>query len=145
MTLDSAMAFLSDSELSALGLKHCGQNVLISSSASLYFPSQLSIGDGSRIDDNCVLSGLIVIGRNVHLAAGSVVSGGNAGVVMDDFSGLAYGCCVFAQSDDYTGMYMTNPTIPAGYRSEEGRPVHISRHVIVGAHSVVFPLSLIHI
>lgn len=134
-----AMAYFSDSELKNIGFKKLGVNVKISDKASIYNPERIEIGDNSRIDDFCVISGLVSIGRYVHIAPHCLVAGGEKGIVMEDFSGLAYFVQVFSQSDDYTGMSMTNPTVPAIYKRETKKPVFLGRHVIVGAGSVIFP------
>ena len=97
------MAFLPYQVLVTMGFKRLGVNVLISDKASIYNAEQIEIGDNSRIDDFCVISGNVVIGRNVHIAVFCNVAGGSEGVTLEDFSGLAYGCQVFSQSDDYTG------------------------------------------
>jgi acetyltransferase-like isoleucine patch superfamily enzyme len=67
------------------------------------------------------------------------VAGGEPGIVLEDFAGLAYGCHVFAQSDDYTGRSLTNPTVPARFKKEFKAPIHIKRHCIVGTASLIFP------
>ena len=77
----------------------------------------MHFGDNSRVDDNCVLSGSISLAQMYVFAAGCIVSGGDAGV-FEDFSGLAYGCSVFAQSDDYSGLTMTNPTVSYEFKQE---------------------------
>ncbi|WP_313047763.1 acyltransferase [Pseudomonas soli] len=133
------MAFLTQSQLQAMGFKHLGVDVKISDKASIYNCDLIEIGDHSRIDDFCVVSGRVTIGRNVHIAVFNNVAGGELGVTMEDFSGLAYGCHVFSQSDDYTGKSMTNPTVPAQFKSETKAPVVIGRHVIVGTSSIVMP------
>lgn len=133
------MPFLTEEELKARGFKHLGKNVKISSLASIYNADQISIGDHSRIDDFCVLSGKITIGRNVHIAVFNNLAGGEPGITMEDFSGLAYGCHVFTQSDDYSGRSLTNPTVPDVYKREKKAPVHLGRHVIVGTNSIIFP------
>ena len=133
------MAFLSDEELGSMGFKFLGRNVRISDKASIYNPEEIEIGDHSRIDDFCVLSGKVSIGRNVHIAVFCNVSGGEKGITFHDFSGLAYGCHVFTQSDDYSGRTMTNPTVPAQYKCETKKPIIIGRHVIVGTNSLIFP------
>ena len=133
------MAFLSEDQIRGMGFKRVGRHVRISDKASIYNPEQIEIGDYSRIDDFCVVSGKVTIGRNVHLAVFCNVAGGTEGVVLEDFSGLAYGCHVFSQSDDYTGRSMTNPTVPSQYKSEIKRLVTIGRHCILGANSLVFP------
>ena len=133
------MAYLKQDVLEAMGFKHIGKNVKISDKASIYDRANLSIGDESRIDDFCVISGRINIGRNVHIAPHCLVAGGEPGIHFGDFSGLAYHVQVFSQTDDYSGMSMTNPTIPARFKMVRMAPVNIGRHVIVGAGSIIMP------
>jgi acetyltransferase-like isoleucine patch superfamily enzyme len=133
------MPFLTVQQIDAMAFKSVGRNVRISDKASIYNAACIDIGDDSRIDDFCVLSGRITLGRNVHVAVFCNLAGGSEGIVMDDFSGLAYGCHVFTQSDDYSGRSMTNPTVPAQYKVETKKPVYIGRHCIVGTSSLIFP------
>lgn len=133
------MAFLSEEYLVNLGFKRLGNNVKISDKASIYNPELIEIGDNSRIDDFCVISGQVSLGRNVHIAVFCNIAGGEKGITIDDFSGLAYGCHVFTQSDDYSGRTLTNPTVPDKYKQETKAPVSIKRHSIVGSCSIVLP------
>lgn len=133
------MSYLTDEELKKLNFKFLGENVKISDKASLYDSENLEIGNNSRIDDFCVVSGKVKIGKNVHVAPFCLLAGGEKGIQMDDFSGLAYQVQVFSQSDDYSGKSLTNPTIPLEYKSEVKRSIYIGRHVIIGAGSMVFP------
>ena len=133
------MAYLSQSELEKLGFKHLGKNVRISDKASIYNAEQMEIRDYARIDDFCVISGKVSIGRYVHIAPHCLVAGGEKGVTMEDFSGIAYYVQVFSQSDDYTGRTLTNPNIPSKYKQERKEAVYLGRHVIVGAGSIIFP------
>ena len=75
------MAFLSVDQLEQMGFKSLGKDVLISDKASIYNPEQMMVGDYSRIDDFCVVSGRVAIGRNVHIAVFCNVAGGSEGVV----------------------------------------------------------------
>lgn len=131
------MAYLSEAELQAMGFAALGQNVRISDRAAIYGASDMRIGDHSRIDDFCVISGRVEIGRNVHIAPFCLVAGGVPGVVLEDFVGLAYRVSVFAQSDDYSGATMTNPTVPARFKRELQAAVWLGRHTIVGAGSII--------
>lgn len=133
------LAFLSADELAAMGFARIGRDVQISDKAALYGVQAMSIGDHVRVDDFCVLSGRIVIGRNVHLSVFCHVAGGSEGVAFEDFSGLSPACHVFTQSDDYSGNALTNPTVPPEFRFETRRPVRLGRHCIVGTHSLIFP------
>ncbi len=116
-----------------------GKNVLISTRAVFYEPEKMRFGDNSRVDDFCLLSGSVTLGRNVHLAAYTHVAGGSPGVTFGDFSGCAYGCHILAQSDDYSGESLTNPTTPARFKTEQFAPVSIGRHAILGTGTIVFP------
>lgn len=133
------MTYFSPDELSLLGFKHLGKDVQVSRKASIYYPHQVAIGDRSRIDDFCVLAGNISIGSNVHLAVFCNLAAGRSEIIMDDFSGLAYGCHVIAQSDDYSGESLTNPTVPHRFKNEINSTVHIGRHAILGTGTVVLP------
>lgn len=75
----------------------------------------------------------------MHVAVYCNVAGGEEGVVLEDFTGLAYGCHVFSQSDDYSGHSMTNPTVPDIYKNETKAQVILKRHSIIGACSIVLP------
>ncbi|KZK25767.1 MULTISPECIES: acyltransferase [Delftia] len=133
------MAFLSKDQLISMGFKYLGDNVRISDKAAIYNPELIEIGDNSRIDDFCVLSGRVIIGRNVHIAVFNNIAGGEPGVYLADFSGVAYGCQIFSQSDDYSGRSLTNPTVPDEYKTEIKAAVFLGRHVIIGASSIVLP------
>ncbi len=133
------MAYYTQEQLNYLGFKHIGKNVKISDKASIYNHDQIEISDNSRIDDFCVISGKIKIGRNVHIAPFCLVAGGEKGIVFEDFSGLAYQVQVFTQSDDYSGKTMTNPTIPKEYKNEVKKEVCIGKHSIIGAGSIIMP------
>ena len=133
------MAYLTQQQLEKMSFKFLGESVKISDKASIYNPENIEIGDNSRIDDFCLLSGKLIIGKNVHIAPMCLVAGGEKGIIFSDFSGLAYKVQVFAQSDDYSGLTLTNPTIPATYKKEYKKEVFIGKHVIIGAGSMVFP------
>lgn len=133
------MAFIQPEKLANLGFKKLGKNVLISDKASIYNFDQIEIGDNSRIDDFCVVSGKVSIGCNVHITVFCNVAGGTEGIVFEDFSTLAYGCHVFTQSDDYSGKTMTNSTVPKKFKTEIKKVVIIGRYSIIGTGSIIFP------
>lgn len=133
------MAYYTDEEVRQIGFKTIGKNVKISNKASIYNAEQIEIGDNSRIDDFCLLSGKIRLGRNIHITPYCNLAGGEKGIIIDDFSTLAYGVNVFTQSDDYLGETMTNSTIPLKYKKEYKKEIHICKHVIIGAGSYIMP------
>lgn len=133
------MAYLNFDELNKLGFKKLGKDVKISDKASIYNADQIEIGDYSRIDDFCIVSGFVKIGSYCHITPMCLVAGGVPGIVFSDFCTIAYGVKVFAQSDDYSGASMTNSLIPKKYKNEICSAVYIGRHTIVGAGSTILP------
>lgn len=135
------MAFYAQSELEELGFKYLGKNVKLSKLASIYNAKNIEIGDNSRIDDFCVLSageGGISIGRYVHIAVYTSIMGGGR-VVMEDFTGLSSKCALYSSNDDYSGEFMTNPTVPSQFTNVNHAPVTIKKHSLVGAGSIILP------
>jgi len=132
------MAYYTQKELKQLGFKYIGKNVKISDKASIYNFDQISIDDNSRIDDFCVISGKVKIGKNVHITPMCLVAGGEKGIVFEDFTTIAYGVQVFTQSD-YSGKTMTNSTIPKKYKDEYKKKVILKKYSIVGAGSIIMP------
>lgn len=133
------MGWLSYDQLISMCFKRIGKNVKLSDRAVIYNPEEIELGDNTRIDDFCVVSGKVSFGRNVHVAVFCNIAGGSEGVSFGDFAGLAYGCHVFSQSDDYSGQTLTNPTVPKKFKNEKKNKVQIGRHCIVGANSLIFP------
>ena len=133
------MAFLTNEELLDLNFHSLGQNVLISTCAKLYESELMSIGDNSRVDDFCVLSGDITIGYNVHIAIQTNIAAGKTTIKIGDYSGLAYGVQIIGQVDDYSGVTLSNPTVSSTYKHTISKPISIGRHVKIGTHSIVLP------
>ena len=100
--------FLNEKELAELGLKSYGKNILIGRHVVLYTPEQLTLGDNVRIDDFTIISGNVTMGSFIHVSQFCGIYGGDEGITMEDFSGLSAKCSVYAVSDDYTGLSMTN-------------------------------------
>lgn len=134
-----AASFYSKEEIKNLGFKSCGEHVLISRKASIYGASDISIGANVRIDDFCILSGNIALGSYIHLGAYSALFGGTKGILMMDFSGLSSRCAVYAETDDYLGDYLTNPTVPDEFRNVTGGKVTLHKHVIIGSGTCILP------
>ena len=133
------MAYYTQNELEQIGFKYLGKNVKISNKVSIYDADQMMIGENSRIDDFCVVSGKVEVGRNVFIGVHGNLAGGINGIHLADFVTLAYYVNIFTQSDDYLGDSMTNSTIPRKYKKETFGSVTVGKHVIVGANSVIMP------
>ena len=131
-------SFYSHDEVQSLGLRHCGDNVLISRKTSFYSPEKMSIGNNVRIDDYCILSGEIQIGNNIHISA-YVGLYGKYGIRLADFTTVSGRNLIYSSSDDFSGEYLTNPMVPDQYTHVTGGRVTLEKHVIIGAGSVTLP------
>lgn len=135
------MSFYTRDELKSLGLKAFGEDVQISKKASLYNPGNIAVGSHVRIDDFCVLSagaGGIVIGDYVHIAVFCSLIGAGK-ITMANFSGLSSRVSIYSSNDDYSGEFLTNPTVPTKFTGVTSTDVHLGKHVIVGSGSIVLP------
>ena len=131
-------SFYSEIELSELGLKSFGTNVLISKKCSLYAPQLISLGNNVRIDDFCILSGNVTLGNNVHISAYSALYGSN-GIEFKDHSGCSARTTIYSAMDDFSGDYLIGPMNPIGTTNVKGGKVKIGKYVQLGAHCLVFP------
>jgi galactoside O-acetyltransferase len=135
------MAMHSRAALESMGFAALGQDVQVSELASFHGVSRIALGDHVRIDDFCVLSageGGVSVGSYVHIAAFCSLIGAGR-ITLQDFSGLASRVSIYSSNDDYSGAYMTNPTVPDAYTRVTHADVLIGRHAIVGAGSVILP------
>ena len=136
MNMDS---FYTEAELRQLGLRSFGDHVTISRKASLYSPEKISVGSHVRIDDFCILSGLIELGSYIHISAYTALHAGNTGIVLRDFATVSARCALYAENDDYSGESMTNPTVPESCRKVQKGRIILHRHVIIGSGSTLLP------
>ncbi len=132
-------SFYSEEELREIGFASIGNNVSISRKASIYTPERMNIGNNVRIDDFAVLSGKITIGNHVHIAVYVALFGGSNGIILEDYAGISSNCVVYSETDDYSGEFMTNPTIPDPYRNVRGGQVVLKKHVLIGTGSSILP------
>lgn len=134
--------YYSESDLKNAGFKALGHNVRIAKNSTIVGLENIEIGDDVRIDGYCTIAaagtGWIRIGSFIHIGANCYLSAGD-GICIGDFGNLSQGVRVYSRSDDYTGAYMTNPTVPVRYTGVTRGPVALERHVIIGSGSVVLP------
>lgn len=133
--------FYSKDQLWQIGFKSFGENVLISDKCSIYNAEKIEIGSNVRIDDFCILSageGGIVIGDNIHIACYVSLIGAER-IQIDDFAQVAQKTSILSSTDDFSGEYLVGPTVPNKYRRITSKPVHLKKHAVIGANSVVLP------
>jgi len=134
------VAYLSSAQLADLGLAEYGEDVLISDRCSLHGTESIHLGSHIRIDDFTVITASlpVIIGSYVHIGAQVFISGMN-GFRMGDFAGISTGAAIFTSTDDFSGEFLTGPTVPDRFRNTLDGEVVLGRHVVVCAHTVVMP------
>lgn len=135
------MAFLTQEQLNEMNFRKLGDNVLISDKCSIYNAPMISIGSNVRIDDFCILSAGeygINIGHNVHIACYVSLIGKEL-IDVGNYVGISSKTAIYSSSDDYSGNFLTGPTIEDEYKNVDNRPVILEEHVIVGALSIILP------
>ncbi len=131
-------SFYTLEELSAIGFKSLGQNVQISRFARFYGAENIEISNNVRIDDFCILSGNIRLGRYIHISAYTALYG-RFGIEMEDYSGLSPRCTIFSASDDFSGDFMVGPMVDHRKTNVKGGKVIIGKFSQLGSGCVVFP------
>jgi acetyltransferase-like isoleucine patch superfamily enzyme len=134
------MGTLSPDEISQLGLAAVGTDVAISDRCSIYGAGSISIGDHVRIDDFAILTARqpVVIGSYVHISAFAFLSG-SFGIVVEDFVNISPRATLLSGNDDFSGEWLPGPLVPEALRNVDGACIHLGRHSMVGAHSIVLP------
>lgn len=134
--------YYSEKELRNIGFGKVGNNVHIAKNCTIVGLKNITIGNNVRIDGFTTIiastPGYLHLGSNIHIGGYSAIFAG-AGVSMEDFSGISQGVKIYSTSDDYSGRYMTNPTVPAEFSNVQRAPVYLRRHVIVGSQSIIMP------
>lgn len=78
-------------------------------------------------------------GKLFHIAVYSTSFGGHTGIEMKDFSGLSSRCTIYTESNDYSGIFLTNQTVPDEYLCMVKGKVVLNKHVIIGSGSLILP------
>lgn len=138
--MNQLTSFYSEEELSSIGFKSIGKHVLISRYSRFYHPERISIGNHVRIDDFCVFSAgsSIILGDYIHIAC-FVSMIGEGDISLSDYCSISGRVSIYSSTDDYTGLGMTNPTVPTQFTYVKSAPVLLHKHCIVGCGSVVLP------
>lgn len=136
------VGYYSDNELKTFGFKNVGANVLVAKNCTILGVENITIGNDVRIDGYTTIiavgDGYLNLGSYIHIGGYCLLSAG-AGICMEDFSGLSQGVKIYTKTDDYSGEYLTNPTVPTEYTGVTSGNVIISKHCIIGSGTVILP------
>jgi acetyltransferase-like isoleucine patch superfamily enzyme len=132
--------FLGREEIEDLGIKCAGDDVRIHKSVVIVAPERLLLGNHVRVDPFCLLSatGGISLGNYIHVGSHCTLIGGG-GITLEDFAGVSHGARLFSASDDFSGLFLTGPTVPENLRNLRSAPIQLRKYAVIGSGSVVLP------
>lgn len=121
-------------------LAGCGREVKVFSGCRIYPPEKVKIGDFSQIDEGVwIFAGTgVTIGKHVHMAFASSISGGGQ-CFIDDFVGVGAGVRLITGTEEIDGEGLTNPTIPSAFRSARRGQIKIEAHSVIFTNSIILP------
>ena len=133
-------SFLSESELRSAGFASIGEQVSVSRYARFYGIENLHLARNVRIDDFSIIytGAESHIGEYVHIAPYVVISSPSK-LQIGSYSTISSRCAIYGQTDDYSGEFLTNPTLTSNLRNVTYSEVCIGNHVIIGSGSTILP------
>jgi acetyltransferase-like isoleucine patch superfamily enzyme len=134
--------YYTENDLRDAGFRSLGKNIAIAKNCTIIGIPNISIGNNVRIDGFTTISaagtGFLELGSNVHIASYCMLIAG-AGIKMHDFSAISQGVKIYSKSDNYSGLYLTGPTVPTEFSGVIQGTVELHKHVIIGSSSVILP------
>jgi NAD(P)-dependent dehydrogenase (short-subunit alcohol dehydrogenase family)/acetyltransferase-like isoleucine patch superfamily enzyme len=127
-------------ELRRQGVTVHGQHILVSKFVNIYNPKNLILHDHIRIDDFTVISckGTVEIFNHVHIGHQCMISSSTR-IVFGNYTGISSGVKLFGGCDDFSGDFLTNPTVPSKYSNVETGEIILEDHALVGASTIILP------
>jgi acetyltransferase-like isoleucine patch superfamily enzyme len=121
-------------------LKYCGENVTIGKTVRIRKPEEVSIGDGSIIDDFTYISCGMRVGKNCHIASNVSISGSKGHFTIGDYSTISNHTSIHCASSDYKNISLDLPSVPKNlqYGGDIG-DINIGKFVTIGSHSCILP------
>lgn len=121
-------------------LKYCGENVIIGKTVRIRKPEEVSIGDGTIIDDFTYISCGITIGKNCHIASNVSISGSLAHLYVGDYTTISHHSSIHCASSDYGELSLDLPSVPEHLRfGGVYSDVNIGKYCVIGAHTCILP------
>ena len=119
--------------------KQLGKNVKIFTGARIDNPEAVSVGDHTQIDEGVFLfAGKgIAIGRHVHLAFTSSISGGGH-CIIGDYASIGAGVRLITGTENITEG-LTNPTVSKNCRKTHRSTIEVGDHAVIFTNSIIFP------
>lgn len=129
-------------ELAEFGVR-AHHTAMVSRLVAFYGVKDIEIGEHSRVDQGCIITGTVKIGKRVHLAPYCILYG-KSGITIGDYSGFGAFNAFHSESDDYSGRSMFGPCVPDEYQPYKVRaPIQIGRNVLTGTRCTILPGVLV--
>ena len=116
---------------------------MVSDKASLY-DFEGSIDPTSRVDDFCIISGNVQVGRHCHIGPFGILSGKNGFIKIGNHVGISARASIYSGTENFFSNKSGNPTIDSRDRDVIYGCVTIEDFVIIGAGVIIMPNVTIH-
>ena len=121
-------------------LRSCGEDVRISSKATIKHPHLISIGSHVAIDE-CIITVQADLGDYIHISPYVTIIGGiKAFFQMGHFTAISAGVRIVCAGDGWMGDGFIGPTIPDKYRDKViNQPVIMENFSGICTNAVILP------
>jgi acetyltransferase-like isoleucine patch superfamily enzyme len=120
-------------------LKSFGEDVRVSDLSHITKPKLVEMGSHIAIDMWTYISTQLVMGDYIHIAPSvSIIGGGIALLVMEDFTNIGSGSRIVCASDDFT-QGLISPVVPIEHRTVINKPIIFKRFATLGVNCTVLP------
>lgn len=116
-----------------------GEDVRISELAHITRPEFVEVGSHIAIDMWTYISTKAILGDYIHIAPSvSIIGGGIATLIMEDFTNIGSGSRIVCASDDFT-QGLISPVVPIEHRTVINKPIVFKRFSTLGVNCTVLP------
>lgn len=103
-----------------------------------------NIDQSSRVDDFCIISGNVEIGKNCHIGPFGILSGKNGLIKIGNNVGISARASIYSGTENFFSNKSGNPTIDGHKRDVIYGSVIIEDFVIIGSGVILMPNIVIH-
>lgn len=111
---------------------------VISTEAYFYGNGSVIVGEGSRIDHGCILTGRVRIGRKTHIPPYCILYG-KAGITIGDLVNFGVYTVLHSESESFTGEWLMGPLVPEESRRPDRRPIVVQDRATLCTRTTVLP------
>lgn len=123
-------------------LNFLGNNTLLGKNIKISGENNIKISSFSWVDDYVSLTadfGAIVIGKRVHIAPFSILSGGGK-IIIEDFVGISSNVHIYSHSEiPKRGKRMSGPMVNESQKGFKSAPIYLKNNCFISSGAIILP------